>query len=154
LIQSYGLENNIRIFHEAVELFCPAGQGCYDFILFSMSFMLFDDQQAVLKRVIDWLKPDGRLLFFQTMFRHRSFLMDFIKPKLKYFTTVDFGSVTYDDQFYDFLGSNRLSVEKDHFIKREWFRGEYRMIVVNPASPKSWQHPNNCEAPKSAMVSR
>jgi alpha-N-acetylglucosaminidase len=132
LIQKYKLQNNIRIFREAVELFQPPCPGCYDFILFSMSFMLFNNQQEVLNRALSWLKPGGKLVFFQTMFRKRSRLMDFVKPKLKYFTTVDFGSVTYEDQFQNFLDLNGLQVINDQFIKKEWFRGEYRMIVAEP----------------------
>lgn len=132
LIKQYQLENNICIFHEAVELFQPSTACCFDFILFSMSFMLFQNQQEVLDRALSWLKPGGRLVFFQTMFRKHSRLMDIIKPKLKYFTTVDFGSVTYDDQFFNLINKNDMIVEKDHLIKKEWFRGEYRMIVVKP----------------------
>jgi len=137
LIKDCRLENNIRIFHQGVEFYEPP-QDCYfDFILFSMSFMLFPDQEMVLNRVRRWLKPGGKILFFQTMFRDRSVFMEFIKPKLKYFTTVDFGRVTYDDGFFNLLGKNRLTIEEDRLIKREWFKGEYRLIISSPESPRA-----------------
>jgi alpha-N-acetylglucosaminidase len=119
-----------------------------------MSFMLFSNQQEVLDRVLDWLKPGGRLVFFQTMFRKRSRLMEFIKPKLKYFTTVDFGSVTYDEEFYRFLGRNRLPVVKDHFIKKEWFQGEYRMIAVQPPPCKETERRSDGYFPQPAFSRR
>lgn len=133
LIRKYRMENNIHIYHEAVEAFRPPTR-CFDFILFSMSFMLFDDQQAVLKRVLKWLKPGGKLVFFQTVFLNHSPILDFLKPKLIYLTTVDFGTVVYEDQFKAFLQENNLSVVKDKMIKKEWFKGEYRMIVASPWS--------------------
>lgn len=133
LIRKYRMENHIRIYHQAVEQFRPPAPRCYDFILFSMSFMLFQDQQAVLDRVLEWLKPDGCLVFFQTVFWDHSRLLDFLKPKLVYLTTVDFGTVVYGDEFQDFLRENRLRVIEDRMIKREWFQGEYRMIVAMPA---------------------
>ncbi len=132
LISKYRMEDNIQIFHEAVELFQPPAPRYYDFILFSMSFMLFEDQQAVLDRVQRWLKPGGRLVFFQTVFWNHSAFLDFLKPKLIYLTTVDFGTVVYEDQFKDFLRRNQLRIVKDKLIKKEWFQGEYRMIVVAP----------------------
>lgn len=154
LIEQYRLEKNIRIFHEAVELFCPPTPRCYDVILFSMSFMLFSNQQEVLDRVLAWLKPGGRLVFFQTMFRKRSRLMEFIKPKLKYFTTVEFGSVTYDEYFYQFLRRNRLHIIKNHFIKKEWFQGEYRMIAVQPLPCNANAQQHDAHLKKSAFSNR
>jgi ubiquinone/menaquinone biosynthesis C-methylase UbiE len=133
LIRKYRMENNIHIYHEAVEDFSPPSQ-CFDFILFSMSFMLFENQQAVLERVLKWLKPGGRLVFFQTVFRKHSPLLDFLKPRLIYLTTVDFGTVVYEDQFHNFLQENQLRVIQDKMIKKEWYQGEYRMIAASPYS--------------------
>jgi alpha-N-acetylglucosaminidase len=96
--------------------------------------MLFQDQQAVLDRVREWVKPGGRLVFFQTIFRDHSAFLDFIKPKLVYLTTVDFGTVVYEGQFQDFLRKNRLRVVEDIMIKKAWHRGEYRMIAASPSA--------------------
>ncbi|RJQ77915.1 MAG: class I SAM-dependent methyltransferase [Desulfobacteraceae bacterium] len=133
MIHRFHLENQIHIYHEAVEQFRPPARCAYDFILFSMSFMLFQNQQAVLNRVLKWLKPGGRLVFFQTMFLNHSRFLDFLKPKLVYLTTVNFGTVVYEDQFKDFLRQNELRVIEDKMIKKEWYRGEYRMIVASPS---------------------
>jgi alpha-N-acetylglucosaminidase len=95
-----------------------------------MSFMLFKDQQLVLDQAKNWLKPGGKIVFFQTMFREKSLLIDFIKPKLKYLTTIDFGKVTYENDFFALLNAKNLSISEDRMIKREWFNGEYRMIAT------------------------
>jgi alpha-N-acetylglucosaminidase len=99
--------------------------------------MLFSDQELVLDRVRSWLKPGGKILFFQTMFQNRSLFMEFIKPKLKYVTTVDFGRVTYDDGFFDLLRKKKLNIDEDRLIKREWFKGEYRLIISSPGNGKT-----------------
>jgi len=70
-IKTYQLENYIEIYPEPVESYEPLRKGYFDFILFSMSFMLFNDQKLVLDRVKDWLKPGGEIVFFQAMFKER-----------------------------------------------------------------------------------
>ncbi len=137
LIRNCRLEDHIRIFHEPVEGYEPPEEAYFDYILFSMSFMLFNDQELVLDRVRRWLKPGGKILFFQTMFHNRSLFMEFIKPKLKYVTTVDFGRVTYDDGFFDLLRKKKLNIDEDRLIKREWFKGEYRLIISSPGNGKA-----------------
>ena len=130
-IKTHQLENCIEIYHEPVEAYEPLRKGYFDFILFSMSFMLFNDQQLVLDRIKDWLKPGGEIVFFQAMFKERSRLIEFIKPKLKYITTIDFGKVTYEKEFFALLDEKKLSILGDRLIKKDWFKGEYRMIVTS-----------------------
>jgi ubiquinone/menaquinone biosynthesis C-methylase UbiE len=137
LIRDCRLEEHIKIFHEPVECYEPPEEGYFDYILFSMSFMLFSDQELVLDRVKKWLKPGGKILFFQTMFHNRSLFMEFIKPKLKYVTTVDFGRVTYDENFFDLLRKMKLSIDEDRLIKKECFKGEYRLIISSPENAKA-----------------
>lgn len=131
LIRTYQLENNIEIFCKPVETYEPQKKGCFDYIFFSMSFMLFNDQKLVLDRIKDWLKVGGEIIFFQTMYEERFRLMEFIKPKLKYITTIDFGNVTYEKDFFALLHEKKLSILEDRLLKREWFKGEYRMIVTS-----------------------
>lgn len=134
IILNHNLEDYVKIQCERVENFKPPRTPNYSFILFSMSFMLFEDQGLVLERVKKWLEPDGKILFFQTMFKDRLRVMEFIKPRLKYATTVDFGRVTYEKEFFDLLKSKGLTVIEDRLIKQEWFKGEYRMIASTPGT--------------------
>ncbi len=129
-IRQYNLENHVNIYCQAVERFEPPEGVCFDYIFFTMSFMLFRDQGLVLDRVKGWLAPDGEILFFQTLFRERVPLIEFIKPRLKYVTTIDFGVVTYEAAFLSLLRSKNFKIKKNRLIKSQWFKGEYRMTVV------------------------
>lgn len=131
LVRRHGLEDHIEVHQGSVESYQPGETPCFDFVLFSMSFMLLDDQQSVLCRVKDWLKPGGEIVFVQAMFKRRSRLIDVIKPKLKYLTTVDFGMATYEADFSTLLSGSRLSVKEDRLLKGEWFHGQCRMIVAS-----------------------
>ncbi len=136
LIRRWKLEENMEVHHTPVEKYIPPDHSYFDYILFSMSFMLFNDQRLVLGRIKPWLKPQGEVIFFQTMFKDRSFLLDVIKPRLKYVTSVDFGRVTYEKDFYALLDSTDISVTKDLLLKKEWFKGEYRLIISSPRDGK------------------
>ena len=97
LVNNYDLADHIRVFEQPVEEFRPDEIGPFDFILFSMSFMLLDNQETVLQRASKWLKPGGEIVFFQTMFKSRNRLLEEIKPRLKHLTTIEFGEMTYDE---------------------------------------------------------
>jgi alpha-N-acetylglucosaminidase len=134
LIEKYGLDQNIEIHCTPVEKYEPRCRECFDFILFSMSFMLFTDPCRVLETAKDWLKPGGEIIFFQTIYKDEFRLMEFIKPRLKYITTVDFGRVTYEKEFLETLKAHHMEVVEDRLIKREWFKGEYRMLATTLAN--------------------
>lgn len=131
LIRDYQLGDYIEIHQNFIERFEPMENAYFDFILFSMSFMLLSDQQKVLERIKDWLKPDGEIIFFQTIYKEKFPMMEIIKPRLKYVTTIDFGSVTYEKVFYALLNKHDLSIIEDRLVKKAWFKGEYRMIATS-----------------------
>ncbi len=132
LIEHYRLQDQLQVLHKSVFNFEPGSQDGFDYVLFSMSFMLLPKQEKVLDRARKWLKPGGQLVFFQTMFKSRSHLLEFIKPKLKYVTSIDFGQVTYEDDFFELLQSKKISIFEDWLLQSKWFKGEYRMIVTQP----------------------
>ena len=130
LIGEYQLEDYIEVHHESVESYNLVKKRCFDFVLFSMSFMLLDNQPSALTRIKDWLKPGGQIVFVQTMYKKRSRLVDMVKPRLKYFTTISFGRATYESDFFALLSENKLAVRQDRVIRREWFNSQCRMIVA------------------------
>lgn len=136
LIRKYQLDDYIEVYHGSVESYDPVKARCFDFVLFSMSFMLLSDQQLVLDRIKNWLKPGGEIVFVQTMYKERSRLLDIIKPKLKYLTTIDFGKATYERDFFALLNENRLAVREDRVLRREWFNSQCRMIVASAQPEK------------------
>ncbi len=132
LIKAYNLQDQVRVLHQSVTTYTPPPEGYFDYVFFGMSFMLMEDQKAVLERAKKWVKTDGEVIFFQTMFKNRSKLMEFVKPRLKFLTTVDFGKVTYENDFYALLDEENLSPCKDMLLKKNVFNGECRMIVTQP----------------------
>ena len=116
-----------------MEAYAPPATGCFDCILFSMSFMLFKDPPLVLRRIRPWLAPNGQVIFVQTMFRTKSRVLDFVKPRIKYVTTVDFGRAIYAQDFAQLLYSEGLHVIDDQLIARKWFGGECRMVRARVA---------------------
>jgi len=140
LIRRWELGDQIEVHFSPVESYAPPEGEYFDYILFSMSFMLFEDQKLVLDRIKPWLKPYGKVVFFQTMFKDKSLLLEVIKPKLKYVTTIDFGRVTYDRDFYDLLDRSEISVTEDRMLKKEWFKGEYRLIISTPRNGNGKRH--------------
>ncbi|MFP4214121.1 MAG: class I SAM-dependent methyltransferase [Desulfohalobiaceae bacterium] len=132
LIERYSLQDQLQVLHKSVFNYSPGPEEKYDYVLFSMSFMLLPDQEKALDQAKSWLKPEGNLVFFQTMFHSRSPMLEFIKPKLKYLTSIDFGQVTYEDEFFQLLQQKGLATSEDRLLKRKWFSGEYRVIVTQP----------------------
>jgi alpha-N-acetylglucosaminidase len=130
LIKKYHLQDYLTIYNEPIEFFSPPNNEFYDFVLFSMSFMLFNDQPLILDKVKDCIHPDGEIVFFQTMFKKKSWLLDFIKPKLRYLTTIDFGKTTYENEFFALLEKHKLSILQDKATPGKCCKGECRMIVA------------------------
>lgn len=131
LIRKHRLEDYLDVCQGSAESYAPGQQGSFDFVLFCMSFMLLRNPRLVLERVKGWLKPGGEIVFTQALFKRRSRLVDLVKPKLKYFTTVDFGRATYEKDFFDLLGNNGLAVKEDRVLKGEWLNSQCRMIVAS-----------------------
>ena len=73
--------------------------GPYDAAYFSASLMLLPDPVAALRHVTGLLAPGGHLYMTQTFHHKRSPLRERLKPMLRHVVTIDFGRVTYEDEF-------------------------------------------------------
>lgn len=73
--------------------------GPYDAVYFSASLMLLPDPVEAITHVSRQLTPDGQLFFTQTFEHRRSALAEKIKPMIHHVTTIQFGRVTYEDDF-------------------------------------------------------
>ncbi len=166
LIRKHQLAESIDVCHAAAESYCPPQKGCFDNVLFCLSFMLLRDQRAVLQRARDWLKPGGQLIFAQAIFRKRSRLVDLVKPKLKYLTTIDFGRAIYEKDFFTLLEETGLAIQADRVLKGEWLNSQCRMIAASfkeaprnhgpgPAAQGArapQEGPGNSDSPPRAMI--
>ena len=49
------------------------------------------------------MKKDGKLLFLLTLNKKKSIIAEKIKPLIKFLTTIDFGGVVYENEFYELI---------------------------------------------------
>jgi len=73
--------------------------GPYDAVYFSASLMLLPDPAAAIAHVAGLLAPDGRLFSTQTFHHRRSALLERAKPMIRHVTSIQFGRVTYEEEF-------------------------------------------------------
>lgn len=105
--------------------------GPYDAIYFSASFMLLPDAAAALRHLTPQLTDEGAFYFTQTFQDRRSAFAERIKPLLRYLTTIDFGNVTYRNDFGVTLEQAGVSVISEETLSSGQGRSE-RMIVARP----------------------
>ena len=86
--------------------------GPYDAVYFSGSFMLLPQPEQALRHCGALLVPGGRIFFTQTMQMQRARWMELLKPLLKRVTSIDFGRVTYEDEFRAHLRAAGLELEE------------------------------------------
>jgi SAM-dependent methyltransferase len=86
--------------------------GPYDAVYFSGSFMLLDEPEQALRHCCALLRPDGSIFFTQTIQKQPARWMEVLKPMLKRVTSIDFGRVTYEDDFRAQLGAAGLQLEE------------------------------------------
>lgn len=105
--------------------------GPFDGAYFSASYMLLPDPPKALAQIMSQLTPDGRIYFTQTFQVQRSPLMEKMKPLLKKLTTIDFGTVTYEEDFRASVASVGMEIEDMVELGSHGARS-YRMIVGKP----------------------
>jgi ubiquinone/menaquinone biosynthesis C-methylase UbiE len=88
--------------------------GPYDAAYFSASLMLLPDPVAAVRRVTDLLRPGGTLYATQTFQLRRSRVVERVKPLIRYVTTIEFGRVTYEDDFRACLAAADVELAELH----------------------------------------
>jgi ubiquinone/menaquinone biosynthesis C-methylase UbiE len=85
--------------------FKPADERLFDYVYFSSSFMIMPDRPGAVRKAVDLLvdREDGRLFFTQTFELQKNTFLEWFKPKLAYLTSIDFGQVTYVEDFDEAL---------------------------------------------------
>lgn len=127
-IHEAGLDGAVRVALESVYDHCG---GPYDVAYFSASFMLLDRPEEALRHVASLLKPDGLILFTQTFNDRRSRLVEIAKPLLVKLTTVEFGRVTYEDEFLRCLNAGGLTL-KELVVMNASAGHSFRLAVAAP----------------------
>jgi SAM-dependent methyltransferase len=106
--------------------------GPYDAAYFSGSFMVLPDPPGALRHVRDLLTTGGRVYFTQTFEHRRSWAVEVIKPLLRRVTTIDFGRVTYEDQFKHSLAAGGFEAETRTVLHAGRRRSSVLVIARRP----------------------
>lgn len=117
LIEEFGLGDRMKV--ERRNFLEKPVDGPFDVVFFSQSLPLIDRKQTALDTALELLAPGGHLAFFHTIQRQSSRFLEFIKPRLKYLSTIEFGRVIYQADFEELLGRFELeavSNRKVHWV--------------------------------------
>lgn len=106
--------------------------GPYDAVYFSGSFMLLPEPEQALRHVSALLNPGGRIFFTQTIQKQPARWMEILKPMLKRVTSIDFGRVTYEDDFRAQVHAAGLELEEFTALAHHGSRAAY-IAVARPA---------------------
>lgn len=110
----------------------------FDAVYFSGSISLMPDPAEALRATAKLLKPNGYIYITQTFQRKGTKIMEIMKPLLKYFTTIDFGKLTYEKDVEQFIEASGLKIDEWSVIKDSidnYFQAAF-LIVLRPNSNK------------------
>ena len=83
----------------------------YDTILFGFSFMFMTaNYEQTFKVIRSKLRPAGEVVIYLTLYDEANSLLDFIKPKIKYLTSIDFGPSVYKADLFDAFKNHGFDV--------------------------------------------
>jgi SAM-dependent methyltransferase len=105
--------------------------GPYDAAYFSASLMLLPDPVGAIAHVAGLLAPGGRIFCTQTFHHRRSPFLEWAKPLAKHVTTINFGTVTYEDDFRKAFAGAGVELE-ELITMRSTRRSSYRLAVAKP----------------------
>ena len=130
-IEKHGLEDQVDVRLQSVY---DHVDGPYQSVYFAASFMLMPDPPAALEHVRTQLTDDGRVFFTQTFEERKSRLAEAAKPLLKAVTTIDFGQVTYEQDFLDVVAKGGLEITELTTMGRRGRRTFRLAVAREPAS--------------------
>ncbi|MEK7485509.1 MAG: methyltransferase domain-containing protein [Planctomycetota bacterium] len=128
LIEHYNLESQIKL--ERLDFLATPIPSCFDYVFFSMSFMLFPDQRKALDIATAMLNPGGQIIFGLTIQMKESRTLEFLKPKLKYISTIDFGKVTYEEEFLNLMEEKQLKILKRRSLHKISSNSEFQVFFT------------------------
>lgn len=142
-----GLSDAIDVVHASIHDYHG---GPFDAIYFSGSFMILPDKVKALQHCLSMLRShhthvaapddklvvDGRLYFTQT-FERDGFVGRYITPRvkqlLKLVLTIDFGTVTFENDFLAVLSEAGVEVEELTHLHSTLFRSQV-VVVAKPTA--------------------
>lgn len=112
-IEAHGLTDLVTCEQQDIVRYLERVEQTPPFVYFSASFMLLPDPRRTLELLRERLPADGRVLFAQTLMGRPSGLMAWLKPRLKYLTTIDFGRAQVRGEFLDLLAATGFELDTE-----------------------------------------
>lgn len=125
-----GLDGRVTV--ELVSVHDHAG-GPYDAAYFSDSLMVLADPARAVARVAAALTEHGRVYFTQTFHDRPVPVLERLKPRVRWLTAIDFGRVTYDEDFRETVDRAGLEIEVVDVLRRTR-RTSNRLVVARRPS--------------------
>ncbi|GBG29724.1 Hypothetical Protein FCC1311_059452 [Hondaea fermentalgiana] len=91
----------------------------FDAAYFSGSWTLMPNPVRALRIAARFVKDDGKLYVTQTFQRQSTPMLGFIKPLLKYVTTIDFGQLHYEKHLDEYLAEAAKPVDGWKLVAEE-----------------------------------
>eukprot|EP00825_Cyclidium_porcatum_P047818 TRINITY_DN7845_c0_g2_i2.p2 TRINITY_DN7845_c0_g2~~TRINITY_DN7845_c0_g2_i2.p2 ORF type:complete len:124 (-),score=23.37 TRINITY_DN7845_c0_g2_i2:235-606(-) len=105
----------------------------YDVIIFSSSFMILPYREKALEIAKAHLNKNGRIFFLMTLFKTKGLkqkMLSYLKPYLKYLTTIEFGQITYENDFKEMLNNAGIEITYQGVCNDSIFHKIFKMNVV------------------------
>lgn len=86
----------------------------FDYFIFSESAPVLPKiflEKLILHIKNNLLNDDGKIIFINNLVENPQFITKFLKPKLKYFTTIDFGRTLTKDNFEELKNNTNMNVK-------------------------------------------
>ena len=110
LINKENLQNRIKVKCASVYDVEALKLGQFEAVYFSGSFSLLPDPIKALETVNNLLVKNGIIYITQTYQKKSVFGMKFLKPLLRYITTIDFGQLVYEYELENLLKNSNFKV--------------------------------------------
>ncbi|RHY87047.1 hypothetical protein DYB37_011792 [Aphanomyces astaci] len=133
-VTRHNMDSSVQVVHASV--YDYTSEFKYDAVYFSGSLMIMPDPVKALSHTASLLSPDGRIYVTQTIQTKKSWATEVAKPFLKFVTTIDFGSVTYENQLLRAIADAGLKVLLNKAISGSSLDAvqSYRLIVLEKST--------------------
>ncbi|CAJ05661.1 conserved hypothetical protein [Leishmania major strain Friedlin] len=135
------LQDLVRIEQADIHDYNKSHAKKFDILYFSGSFMIIPSQVGALRHCVQMLRspapqvPGGCNIFFTQTFERRTFIGQYVTPLvkrlLKAITAIDFGEVTYEDEFRAALEEAEVEIVCVKPIHASYYRTQ-ALVMARP----------------------
>lgn len=120
-LEKAGLSESVQVVHKSVYDLNKETDGVFDAVYFSGSFSLLPDPVEALNVIKPLTK--SKVYITQTYQRKSAPLLGYIKPLLRYMTTIDFGRLTFESEALELFSKTVPEKCNLKFIQHEVIAG-------------------------------